>query len=342
MPTIGTSTGSSTPSEPAGIGPSTRTARTPAAASSRTTSGVVGPVGSSAARSGDAAVPRVVEQRVERVPLGDRDDLPARKRRDGSRDDSGRRDGAAERRLTGREDAQARAQEDVHRRASTARVGRRDAERPGRAAGSGDAPEPGPAAPSFPAGATTSVSSASAPSDAVCSGASGKEANGSTTPTSAIRTASWASPSPFGSTAASRPASTWSVRPYTDTPPSESGCQPATRIGRIDAPGATPWIPAGPRTPTTRPASSVPWRSGRPGWVGFCSADASLPGSTMSSPGSSLPCRNGCRVSTPVSSSATVMPEPLNPGSSISGRRPLPVANTSVSRIEPFAGTAAG
>ena len=38
------------------------------------------------------------------------------------------------------------------------------------------------------------------------------------------------------------------------------------------APGATPWIPAGPRTPTISPASSVPCRSGRPGWVGFCSA----------------------------------------------------------------------
>ena len=101
------------------------------------------PRGKQRRRSGDAAVPRVVEQRVERVPLGDRDDLPAWERRDGSRDDSGRRDGAAERRLTGREDAQARAQEDVHRRASTARVGRRDTERPGRAAGRGDAAEPG-------------------------------------------------------------------------------------------------------------------------------------------------------------------------------------------------------
>ena len=29
----------------------------------------------------------------------------------------------------------------------------------------------------------------------------------------------------------------------------------------------------GPRTPTTSPASSVPCRSGRPGCVGFCSAD---------------------------------------------------------------------
>ncbi len=48
-PTTGTWTGSSTPSEPAGIGPSTRTARAPADASSPTASGVVGPDGSSTA-----------------------------------------------------------------------------------------------------------------------------------------------------------------------------------------------------------------------------------------------------------------------------------------------------
>ena len=46
---IGTSIGSSTPSEPLGTAPSTMTARTPAAASSRTSSGVVGPGGSNTA-----------------------------------------------------------------------------------------------------------------------------------------------------------------------------------------------------------------------------------------------------------------------------------------------------
>ena len=265
MPTIGTSTGSSTPSEPAGIGPSTRTARTPAAASSRTTSGVVGPVGSSAAvpatrlypassNSGSSAFPSVTATTCRRgsaatgavtTPVG------------GTAPPSGVSPDAKTRRPERRRTCTV----GLRRRESAAATPSAPAAPPGAAT----LPNPGPAAPSFPAGATTSVSRARAPSDAVCSGASGKEANGSTTPTSAIRTASWASPSPFGSTAASRPASTWSVRPYTDTPPSESGCQPATRIGRIDAPGATPWIPAGPRTPATRPASSVPWRSGRPG-----------------------------------------------------------------------------
>src|SRR6185503_4563471 len=152
---------------------------------------------------------------------------------------------------------------------------------------------PGPAGPSLPPGATTSVPSASAPLPALASGLSGNEAYGSTTPTSATRAASCASPSPFGSTAASSPASTWSVRPYTDTPPSASGCQPATLIGINDAPGATPWRPSGPRTPTTRPASPVPCRSGRPGSVGFDSADGSPSASRTSTPCSRRPWRYG-------------------------------------------------
>ena len=59
------------------------------------------------------------------------------------------------------------------------------------------------------------------------SGPSANAAYGSTTPMSATRAASCASPSPFGSTAASSPARIWSVRPYTAAPPSASGCQPA-------------------------------------------------------------------------------------------------------------------
>ena len=61
-----------------------------------------------------------------------------------------------------------------------------------------------------------------------------------------------------------------------------------------------------------------------PGCVGFCSAEASLPGSTTSIPGSSRPWRNGWRVSTPVSSSATVTPVPSAPGSAMSGSAPAP------------------
>ena len=58
------------------------------------------------------------------------------------------------------------------------------------------------------------VSSRVAPSTARAIGPSAKLANGSATPTSATRAASCASPSPFGSTARSSPASTWSVHPY--------------------------------------------------------------------------------------------------------------------------------
>ena len=41
-------------------------------------------------------------------------------------------------------------------------------------------------------------------------------------------------------TAISSPLRIWSVRAYTETPPLASGCQPATRIGRMPARGATP------------------------------------------------------------------------------------------------------
>ena len=74
-------------------------------------------------------------------------------------------------------------------------------------------PKAGPAGRSLPAGATTSVSRFSAPSTARDSGASAKEMYGSASPTTAMRAASCVSPSPFGSTAASRPAINWSLRP---------------------------------------------------------------------------------------------------------------------------------
>ena len=82
----------------------------------------------------------------------------------------------------------------------------------GEPAGPPTLPNAGPAGPSFPAAATVSVSSRWAPSTARASGLSLNAAKGSTSGTSAIRAASWASPSPFGSTARSRPASSWSVR----------------------------------------------------------------------------------------------------------------------------------
>ena len=73
-------------------------------------------------------------------------------------------------------------------------------------------PNDGPAPPSFPAGATTSVFRSSAPCTARASGPSVNAAYGSATPMSATRTASCASPSPFGSTARSSPAISWSLR----------------------------------------------------------------------------------------------------------------------------------
>ena len=79
---------------------------------------------------------------------------------------------------------------------------------------------PGPAmspnadafAPSLPDGATTSVSRTVAAATACASGESSKPANGSASASSAIRAASCASPSPFGSTARSSPATIWSPR----------------------------------------------------------------------------------------------------------------------------------
>ena len=129
---------------------------------------------------------------------------------------------------------------------------------PGAPAGPATEPNDGPATPSLPAGATTSVFRSSAPCTASASGPFVKAAYGSATPTSATRTASCASPSPFGSTARSRPAINWSLRPKTCDVPSAACCQPATRIGSTVAPGATPCSPPGPAAPTSRPAIAVP------------------------------------------------------------------------------------
>ncbi len=124
-------------------------------------------------------------------------------------------------------------------------------------------PKSGPACPSLPAGATTSVPRAAAPAAARASGASSKAPNGSASGISAIRAASWASPLPSGSTARSSPARIWSVRANTAKRPDVSRCQPPTRIGSTVAPGATPERPSRPE-PMTIPAISVPWRSTAP------------------------------------------------------------------------------
>ena len=98
------------------------------------------------------------------------------------------------------------------------------------------------------------------------------------------------------------------------------GCQPATRIGSTDAPGATPCRPRGPPEPTSSPASSVPCRSICVGFCGFgCAAGVCRSPPTRSIPGSTRPPRYGCERSTPVSSSAIERPVPSKPGSATPG-----------------------
>ncbi len=340
---MGTSTGSSTPSDPAGIGPSTSTARTPAAASSRTSSGVVGPVGRSVAvpatrlkpsssKSRSRALPSVTATTclrgsavtgAETTPPGG-----AAPPSDVSPDVRTRSPARSRRCTVG-----------LRRRESAAATPSAPAAPPGAAT----FPYPGPAAPSLPAGATTSVSSASAPAAARARGPSGKDAKGSTTPTSAILTASCASPSrvgihgrlearehlvgaPVDGDAAvrvglpPRDANRQQRRPRRDT--ADPGRAPYTR----DEPGKLRPMPLGPAR--QRRVLLAPPRRSR--------------GRRCRSPGSSLAWKNGWLRSTPVSSRATVTPVPSAPGSARSTRRPLPDAKTSLSRIALDSGTAAG
>ncbi len=194
---------------------------------------------------------------------------------------------------------------------------------PGAPAGPATEPNAGPAPPSLPAAVTTSVFRSSAPCTACASGPSVNAAYGSVTPTSATRTASCSSPSPFGSTARSSPAISWSLRPYTSSRPSAAACQPATRIGRIVDAGAMPRRPSGPFEPARMPASSVPCCSICERSSGFARAEASESRSRTSMPGSTWPWRYGCPRSTPVSRSAIVTPLPSKPGTPTSGRWPL-------------------
>ena len=127
-------------------------------------------------------------------------------------------------------------------------------------------PYPGPARPSFPAGATTRVSSRSAPATAQAEGLSLKAAR-------QVPPRPRAPPSPRRAPRRRR-----SGRPHAQArrrvdrsrrrPPSARPLRawPAARIG-IDAPRAIPFMPAGPSEPTIRPAICVPCRSKEAGRV---------------------------------------------------------------------------
>ena len=149
---------------------------------------------------------------------------------------------------------------------------------------------------------------ASAPCTACASGSSAKAAYGSTTPTSATRTASCASPSSFGSTARSSPAISWSLRAYTASVPL-GGLLPAGDANRQHGRARRDAVqPAGPPEPTRIPRA--PCRGARrcDGSCGFECASRRRCRSTTSIPGSDRPRRYGCERSTPVSSSAIVTP----------------------------------
>ena len=224
------------------------------------------PGGEQRCRPRDPAVAVVVEERVERVALRHGDDLPARERGDRRRDDAGRGRCAAQRGLAGGEHPEPGPQEDVHGRAPLPRVGRGDAERRRHARGGGDAAVARAGGPVVAGGrhderverhrprrgrrerrrrgtrrtARRHRRARSAPRRARHRPRSGRR------PPRARR-----APDPCGRTPTRR-------RP-------RRAASPRRGSGAPIAPGATPWIPAGPRTPTISPASSVPCRSGRPG-----------------------------------------------------------------------------
>ena len=204
-PATGTPTGTSRLKAPAGSRPSTSTIGAPAVVASSTVSSESRPRGSSAARPATVLVPSSAKK-------------PAMPR-------------AAAARLTGTTEAVtvlpgappsgSASSNSTRRPALTCTrtvgvAGRPSAAATVRAAGAPPGPAmlpyAGPARPSFPAGTTTSMSSSVAPATARESGPSAKDAYGSATPTSAMRAASKVSPSSFGSTAASSPATIWSVR----------------------------------------------------------------------------------------------------------------------------------
>ena len=189
----------------------------------------------------------------------------------------------------------------------------RHGERGRRAAGPADAPEAGPPGPSLPAGVTTSMSSAAAPATACASGPSANAANGSTTPISATRAASCVSPLPFGSTAPRgrrspgrcgrtrrrRPQCRAATRPRAPAAPGagRDAVQPSRATVADDDPGELGPVPLGPSGDRgVRPRRRVAAR--------VDDVDAAQQAAL----------RYGCVRSTPVSSSATVIPDPSKPG----------------------------
>ena len=191
--------------------PSTRIAAAPARTASRASS--VGPVARRAARRGRRrGCTRGCRSSGEQSPARPGRGVTARPR-DAERQRRARRGRACERKLSIEQDAETGADDDSDRRGVTAQVCRADGERRGSPTRAADAAVVGACGPSFPAGTTTSMSSWAAPATARATGPSANEANGSVTPTTAMRAASRTSPSASGSTARSRPASSWSVRP---------------------------------------------------------------------------------------------------------------------------------
>ena len=126
------------------------------------------------------------------------------------------------------------------------------ASQPGEAAGEAIVPKRPPVAPSLPAAATSTAPARSTPSAATVSADAPKAANGSAS--GARITFAWSErlPSPFGSSARSRPASSVAVVPM-----SAPCCISSTWIGTSEACGATPCRPAGPPRPLTIPAIAV-------------------------------------------------------------------------------------
>ena len=127
------------PSEPAGNGPSTRTARAPAATTSRTASGDDVPRGSSTAAPPTRLKPDVSKSRASAAVRADDRPCRARQRDDRGADGERRVDDAAEGLHAGDEHAQPGEQEHMAGGAAAARVDRADGERCCGAAGAADA-----------------------------------------------------------------------------------------------------------------------------------------------------------------------------------------------------------
>ena len=205
-------------------------------------------------------------------------------------------------------------------------VGRAHRERRARTAGPEMLPYPGPARPSFPAGATTSVSSRSAPATARAEGLSSKAANGSATPTSATLAASSATPSAFGSTTL-EPSDELIGPSKTAQRPPASRCQPAARIGRIALRrGRFHSCQLAPRNRPSGPPSASRAARGAGRVLGSRSQPNQHRRRRRRLSCVTCPSRYGCLDSTPVSRRAMVTPRPSKPGRTTSGREPEPVA----------------